>query len=426
MAASEPSIYDRMCWPDAQLERALARGTHRRELSAYLGAPEYELLRALARKAARAPRRSAYPKVYLLPGIMGTQLGYSRAAAEPADLLWLDPSDIVEGRISQLRWGAKPALKTLGAIPYSYLPLKLRLRAAGFQVELYEYDWRGDLCTLGRELAARLRADPAERLALIGHSMGGLLARAALLPLSRGGADARIVGVYGLGAPHGGSMAAVQALRACYPFVCRLAAIDTQRDAAAWSREVFHGFMSIYQLIPRNTGGLDLLDPRAWPQRGLKPDAAMLNAARDFEGQLAEADGRFVSIIGTGQRTVTGIARRGLQFRYEISSAGDGIVAADRATLALARNFYVRCEHSELPRSPLIAHALVDLLRTGRTRRLPQQVQLRRGRSSHASDAALQRGFARKIDWHALSSVERRRYLQQLNAPPPSYRSRPL
>jgi hypothetical protein len=101
-------------------------------------------------------------------------------------------------------------------------------------------------------------------------------------------------------------------------------------------------------------------------------------------------------------------------------------VAAARATLAGSRNFYVRCEHSELPRSALIAAALVDLLRTGRTRRLPQRVPLRRGRSSHASDAALQRGFARKIDWPALSSFERRRYLQQLNAPPPSYRPRPL
>ena len=34
--AREISVYDRMCWPEAELERALAGGAHRRELAAYL------------------------------------------------------------------------------------------------------------------------------------------------------------------------------------------------------------------------------------------------------------------------------------------------------------------------------------------------------------------------------------------------------
>ena len=426
MSTAAPiSVYDRMCWPAGELERALELGTHRRELRAYLGAGEYALLSALARAATRVRRRAAYPKVYLLPGIMGTQLGFPRAAGLPRDLLWLDPSDIVQGRLRHLRWGTKPALETQGAIPYSYLPLKLRLRAAGFEVELYEYDWRDDLRSLGPRLAARLRADAAPRLALIGHSMGGLLARVALAPGTIGHADGRIERICGLGTPHGGAMAAVQALRATYPFVCRLAAIDTRHDAEALSREVFDSFMSIYQLIPPECGKLDLLDPRSWPRRGARPVAALLRAARGFGAQLAAADARFVSIIGTGQRTVTGIAKRGEQFRYEISAAGDGIVASARATLAGACNYYVRCEHSELPRSARVAAALVDLLRTGRTRRLAQHVLIRPGRSAYASDAALRRGFARKIDWHALSSAERRRYLRLLNAPPPSYRPPP-
>jgi hypothetical protein len=237
------------------------------------------------------------------------------------------------------------------------------------------------------------------------------------------GASGRITRLIGLGTPHDGALPAVQALRATYPVVCRLAAIDTRHDAETLCREVFHSFASIYQLLPAQAGGLDLLDPRCWPRRGVQPDAARLLAARGFRASLAAPDERYVSIIGTGQRTVTGLARRGGQFHYEISAAGDGTVAATRATLAGARNYYVRCEHSELPRNERVAAALVDLLRTGRTRRLAQQLVRRRGAIVLVSDSALRRSFARKIDWHVLSPAERRRYLKRLSAAPPLYRA---
>ena len=86
----------------------------------------------------------------------------------------------------------------------------------------------------------------------------------------------------------------------------------------------------------------------------------------------------------------------------------------------------MRCEHSELPRSTLIASVLVDLLRTGRTRLLPQHARPAHGRIARVSDAELRRAFARKLDWHALSSAARRRYLKRLNAPPPAYRPPPI
>jgi pimeloyl-ACP methyl ester carboxylesterase len=358
------------------------------------------------------------PKVYLLPGIMGSQLGRARPRGRPVDLLWLDPSDVVQGRLAELRWGARRSLQTLGAIPYTYLPLKLRLRSAGFEVVLYDYDWRDDLRGVAAALAARLRADAAREIALIGHSMGGLLARAAMALASE-----RITRLIGLGTPHEGAMPAVQALRATYPVVCRLAAIDTRHDAEALCREVFHSFTSIYQLLPDRVGKLDLLDPRCWPRLGVQPDAARLLAARGFRASLATPDERYVSIIGTGQRTVTGLARRGGQFHYEISAAGDGTVAATRATLPGARNYYVRCEHSELPRNERVGAALVDLLRTGRTQRLPQKLVRSRGPVLKVSDSALRRGLARKIDWHALSPAARRRYLKRLSAAPALYRA---
>ncbi|HEY6453636.1 MAG TPA: hypothetical protein VIX87_13680 [Steroidobacteraceae bacterium] len=419
--AGEVSVYDRMCWRWQRLERALAQGRHRRELAAYLGQSEYALLSALARASAAAPRRKSRPKVYLLPGIMGSQLGHWRGRGHAADLLWLDPSDIVRGRLAELRRGADTTLEPLGGIVYSYLALKLRLQAAGFEVILHAYDWREDIGALGARLAARLRADRARELALVGHSMGGLIARAALAHIAGGATGARITRVVGLGTPHGGALAAVQALRATYPVVCRLAAVDRRHDAAALSREVFGTFMSVYQLLPADCGRLDLFDPRSWPRQGPKPDPGLLSAARGLGALLAPADARFVSIIGTGQRTVVGLERRGGQFHYEISAAGDGTVAAARATLPGAADYYLRCEHSELPRSELVAAALVELLCTGRTRRLPQHVTVGHGRHAHVSDAQLGRALARKIDWHALRTADRRRYFARLNTPPALY-----
>jgi hypothetical protein len=91
--SGEVSAYDRMVWPEGQVEQWLVSGEHRRELQAYFGDTEYTSLRALAIAAARVapdPERV----VIFVPGIMGTQLALARERPEPDNLLWLDPSDI--------------------------------------------------------------------------------------------------------------------------------------------------------------------------------------------------------------------------------------------------------------------------------------------------------------------------------------------
>ena len=119
-------------------------------------------------------------------------------------------------------------LRPLGIIPYTYLRLKLRLEASGFEVVVHDYDWRLNLETLAQALARRLERDSAPRLALVGHSMGGLLAHAVLNHCSRR-TQRRVVKLISIGAPFGGAIGAVQVLRATYPVLLRLAAIDRFR-----------------------------------------------------------------------------------------------------------------------------------------------------------------------------------------------------
>jgi PGAP1-like protein len=418
VAGGEISIYDRLWRSDAQLCALLAQGTARRELIAVFGVAEYALLATLARQAQAAPRR--YPEaVYLLPGIMGSQLGGLRPAGAPADLLWLDPQDVIGGGLTRLRLPDPAGLSPLGAIPFSYLALQLRLRAAGFAVTVHDYDWRANLEELAATLAMRLRDDPAPGIFLVAHSMGGLIARRAM----QAPGLARVRRLVTLGTPHGGSYGAVQAIRGTYPVVRRLAALDRLHDADFLAAQVFSTFPSLYQMVPPPgpAPGADLFDAAHWPQSGPRPDPQLLDAGRAFASALPATEPRCIAICGTLQRTVTGLRLERDEFCYQVSDAGDGTVPLASAQLSGSDNYYVRCEHSALPRSATLARAVLELLRQGRTTRLASLPGARSGREVTVSDSQLRTTWNEKVDWAALTPEERRRYLNQLNQPPRQY-----
>lgn len=415
-AGGEISIYDRLWHSDAELCALLAQGTARRELVAVFGVDEYALLASLARQAQAAPRRYA-ESVYLLPGIMGSQLGALRPGGAPADLLWLDPQDVIGGALTRLQLPDPAGLSPLGAIPFSYLALQLRLRAAGFAVTVHDYDWRKNLDELASALATRLRNDPAPGIYLIAHSMGGLVARRAMQAPDL----ARVRRLVTLGTPHGGSYGAVQAIRGSYPVVRRLAALDRLHDADFLAAQVFSTFPSLYQMLPPSGPGADLFEAAHWPQSGPRPDPRLLDAGRAFTGALPASEPRCIAICGTMQRTVTGVRLDADEFHYQVSDAGDGTVPLASAQLAGCDNYYVRCEHSALPRSATVARAVLELLRQGRTTRLASLPGTRSGREVTVSDSQLRSTWNEKVDWAALAPGERRRYLNQLNQPPPQY-----
>ena len=155
-------------------DRALARqaASMPRNSRAYFGVqntgswPRWPAARAGVRASPRAPR------VILVPGIMGSQLGLRRPAPLPPDVLWIDPLDIERGRLSVLRLPDSAPVVPLGVVLFSYLRLKLRLRAHGIAVECHDYDWRRPVVELGRALAARLRATDTARLAIVAPQHG--------------------------------------------------------------------------------------------------------------------------------------------------------------------------------------------------------------------------------------------------------------
>jgi pimeloyl-ACP methyl ester carboxylesterase len=410
VSADEVSAYDRLVWPETEITHLLATGQRRREFRAYLGDAEYERLLPLAVAALRA-QRDPDRLVYVLPGIMGSQLSLPRERPEPDNLLWLDPADFQRGHLLLLAWSSLP-VRTAGPVLYSYLPLKFALEAQGYTVRCFDFDWRRDIGELGLELSRRIAADSARQISLIGHSMGGLVARAAL----RRESGSKIQHLITLGAPHGGSFAPVQAVRGVYPLVRRLAQLDPAHSAEALARDVFATFHSLYQMLP-HCEGLDLFDPRNWPSRGPQPNATLLERVSMLE--LGGSDARISSIAGYGFDTAVNITRVRDEFYYRYGAGGDGTVPTHRATLAGTEAWYCNVSHNELPRSPLVQAAVLELLADGRPLLAGAPPTLIDHPRS-VSDGELRAQFQTKIDWSQLDAVERRRFLDSLNAAPPS------
>jgi hypothetical protein len=411
--------YDRMALPEGALIDLLAARSSNPGLVEYFGAALHAELARLARATRR--RRAAHGRrVYILPGIMGSQLGFERGDHRPNDVLWLDPIDIAFGRLTELRLDTSSRVVALGAMNYTYLKLTLSLRKAGFDAVLLDYDWRRDVATLGKLLAARITADGCENVALIGHSMGGLVARAALTHA----AGKRVSQLIMLGTPNAGSLAAVQALRGTYSVVRKIAMLDLRHDAEYLARQVFSSFPGLHELLPagRGVSDFDLFDAAAWPAQGPGPHVALLRAAAGLEQRMAPADARFTMVVGCNRTTATGVAVRhdanGSDFEYEYSLQGDGTVPVELARLSGARHSYVECGHSDMPLAERVIDGTMDLLTTGATQLFAAAPPVRRGSLTRVRDSELRQQYLGKVDWPHMTPEQRRLFLDTLNEPP--------
>lgn len=404
---------------EARLRRQLLTGAHRAIWEANFGTAEYRHLRALA---ARAGRRRTHPgpRVYILPGIMGSKLGTARNGSRAQTLLWIDPEEIQRGALLQLALPAGRRFKALGVMVLTYLKLKLTLEIAGFDVQFHPYDWRLGIDVLGRLLHERLQRDRAKQVMVVAHSMGGLIARVAQ-GLEAAGGTKRIARLILLGTPNYGSFAPVMALRGVYPAVRKVATLDPRHSAETLTRRVFNTFPGLHHMLPapERFAAWNLYDPANWPAGTLGPRRSLLRDVARMRGLLAAADGRVSEVIGIDQDTITGMGRSNGEFEYFITRNGDGTVPVEMARLPGARTYYVRENHASLPANSLVCSAVLDLLRTGATRRLARRWRGKPGLRP-ISESALRQTDVQKFDWAALSVLERRLLLQGLVLPMPT------
>ncbi len=374
-----------------EIERALRTGRDAGALEDYFGPSDYAELRELAQQGAKRAARG--PKVLILPGITGSRLGQIAANGQE-NIVWFDPVELAFGAIRKLAVGSGVKIVPLGVILLYYLKLKLRLRALGFDADFCPYDWRQSLDTLGTQLAERIRNDPAlDGVNLVCHSMGGLVARAAVAAL--GAAGKRIGCVVHLGTPNFGSFSAVQTMRAQGDTVKKLAFLDQRHDAQQIVADVLAPMPGFCQLLPspERFNAIDLFDARRWPPSGPQPQAEVLRQVPGVLRKLAPADERFTLIAGINRETVTGLRKdeQKNEFVFQLSMAGDGTVPQALAELpGVKATYYIEETHGSLPNNKIVARAVADILSTGATALLPSSVgAVRREVTREVSESAL-------------------------------------
>ncbi len=366
---------------DGEIESALQTGARASELESYFGEARYAELRGLSREAARRDVRGRGPRVLILPGLMGSTLG--RRGLLLDDVIWIDPLDIALGALRKLAFGPAPSrIEALGALNLVYLKLKLTLRINGFDADFFPYDWRHAPRELGARLARQVAAEERP-VQLVAHSLGGLVARAALR--SKPAVMRKVGRLVMLGTPNHGSFAAAQALRGTNDLVQKLALFDLSQDPKELAARVLHTLPSLHHLLPAapTWSDVDLYDAGEWPTQGLRPRQRLLDQARDWPSQLAPADERCFVIAGVNQTTVTNLALTldGTEFRYESSEQGDGVVPLAFAELPGAKTFYVEESHGSLPSNGRVAQAVCELLDGGATALLPDRAPPTRRRA---------------------------------------------
>jgi len=371
--------------------------------------PAYlETEQELARLARRAAGMRGGPRLLILPGIMGSSIGRLRKNGG-MDVTWFDPVEIAQGQLVKLALPAGSRYWALSVLRFAYERLRLVLRIAGFDAAFHPYDWRRDILWNGRELADRLLREKRQEVVLVGHSMGGLVARAAL---AHKGGD-RISRVIQLGAPNKGAFVAVQALRGTYPLVRRVAMLDLKHSADDIARKMLTTFPGLCDLLPAASlcKDFDPFEATQWPE-GPTPDASLLENSRDSIAELPPPDGRFRLIAGFGQDTVLGLRRINRKLEFGRGPAGDGTVPLALAHWPNLKTWYTEESHGSLPGNADIGRAVADLASGDSTNALPRVLPQRRGVPTLWQED-LRAGPEPKIDWKDLSEREQREFLHE-------------
>jgi CHAT domain-containing protein len=346
----------------------------------------------------RGTKEEKRGKIFLLPGIMGSDL-FARTD-RTRERIWLDTFRLVAGGFRRLKVGDGGETISPGGPHRLYLPMIMAVDEQWMVVPV-GYDWRLPLAEAAELLADQIRTagggqpGPAH---LVAHSMGGLVARMLIVshsdvwdalddPPNRTKGGRLIM----MGTPNMGSFAIVRALTGDEALV-RLLAFATWgslRDV----REVLATFPGAYQLITAPDAEVAVGESQhaeLWKLDSWEPDSvrsALLEQAQESHRQLRDAGfdrERMYYVAGSGHDTPAGVhisAPGRFQYRMTREGAGRvpharGIPSDDHGRPSIGA-WYSEAEHGDLPKEPRVIRAVLDLLDRGDTDALPTSPPVR-------------------------------------------------
>jgi pimeloyl-ACP methyl ester carboxylesterase len=355
----------------------------------------------------------------LLPGVMGSLLASVEGISA---LLWLNPTVMLNGHINLLDLNvegtgdAAPDVRIvpMGIEKLAYLKMILAL---AHETRLFEfpYDWRRHLewnaRLLHRAIERWSQTDPERRFVLIGHSLGGMLART-YMALYPGEAERRIQRLILLGSPLYGSPLTVLLFRGqTLPaqIVSRLHANNNVVGLAASMPSAYQLLPPPPELFPAGRAypvNWDLYDAREWGLSTVRQD--YLDDAKAWHRLVAGSDPQVpvVQIAGCHRRTLTDVWRSysdekdaaggdgsegpnlTLVHQQAGEDSGDNSVPLWSARCAHHDTYYIEEEHQLLPRNSAVIQATLCLAR-GDKPLLSPELPEPSGRSSPLRGASL-------------------------------------
>ena len=319
--------------------------------------------------------------VFVLPGIMGSELNYQGKE------VWLNHLALLRGDMSKLVIEHNaPDVATEGLMASDYKRLVEEL-SRKYRVVPFAYDWRYSVKDAGENLARAVRGalstSDGQPIHLLAHSMGGLVARSMIA--HDGELWQELVKRQGrlvmLGTPNNGATQIARMLLGEEKLLKMLALLDFK-----------HGLNGLLQIIRAYPGVLDLLpetyfDQQPWLDlKAVAPDTAKLQAAKEWRARLnrdASGPAQMFYVAGSADRTPIAM-RRAADGGLDVTETtqGDGRVPYDQGLLANVPVYYTDVIHGDLADHPPLFPALGDLLEQGRTERLARQP--RRDRAGEA------------------------------------------
>jgi len=339
-------------------------------------------------RAARGPS-GPRPVVFLLPDIMGSHLAVN------GDRIWLDISDLALGGLKRLNANAAN-VQPQAVVAMAYGDLVDYLSGT-HKVITFPYDWRLSVRSEARRLAEAVEGelDSAERsnqpVRLVAHSMGGLVVRALIANhpqvwkrICRHPGGRLIM----LGTPTGGSYEIVRVLVGQAEILRNLALLDITQSKNQLLG-IFCRYPGVLEMLPEESG-TDFFSAAYWagliksqdargdwvlPAQQRLQDAA---ATRQALKNIPMDPDHVLYIAGCSPATACGLRIAegengdGNYIEFLASPRGDGRVLWDTGIPPGVKAWYMEeVEHGDLADHKAAFPALLELLQTGETKRLP-------------------------------------------------------
>jgi pimeloyl-ACP methyl ester carboxylesterase len=368
-------------------------------LRTHLGEPRFNrMCKLVLQSALTRASRTTQGNVVVLHGIMGSELTYYETDAHP-DTIWLKIFRLIAGQFERLRVDDEgqsiSRIQATGILKRYYGELLLSLMQS-WNAHAFWFDWRLDINSAADQLALRLQEwfGDHEPVHLVAHSMGGLVARAFIKrhterwesmwdSQDNGRRGGRLVM---LGTPNHGSFAIPHLLLGLNDTLHKLALADLHHNLQDLF-DIIKTFVGSYQMLPSPlVPGMQDMQRlyEVSTYAPLDPLPSRFAVAREFHTglQMVIDPDRMLYVAGYNQPTYSGI-RDWNQLRstdgYEVTKRGDGTVPHTLGLLQAADGrpvptYYIDEEHGALPGNQCVMAAIDDLLRTGTTSRLTQQI----------------------------------------------------